>query len=367
MSLDSFESVDVGENTDEYSKDLLYKYGLEACKAASQLDNSDISERTVRSYKPQVRQIISHLKETNPDPTDVVKIIAEVDKKGSTKNIMVVAMKKYYEQIGEHNRGEELHNLAKNGGIAEIDFNRETEVEEWITKEEIERIEEHILPPSGTRWHEIDGPTDSYVITLEHKALVMTLFYTGARVGEICKRDTDDTALEVADLYPESDQIKLYRLKKKGAGYKRDMKVEPQKLWGILDEYMREYGINEGPLFSFVKRTAQNRITDIDGAYKFIFGDFEHMDKLTPHQLRHGRVIDLANHAELEDAGQYVEHSSTQITNAYRHLTSEQQREILPEKTDEVQNEQELMTELMEQLGTDDPEEVIEFVKSASN
>jgi len=365
MSLENFGSQHEPESLEQYSKSLLDKYGLEACEAASKLEDSDISEGTARSYKPQIRQIVSKLGETNPDPHGVLEIISELDKKPSSKNIMIVAMKKYYQQIGERERGEELHTMAKNSGIAEIDFNRDMQVEEWITKQEIERIEKHILPAKGEQYHEVSGPGKSWVITLEHKALVMTLFYTGCRVGEVCARKTGDEALSVEDLYPDSDQIRLYRLKKKGKGYKRDMKVVPEILWDVLDGYMEQYGITEGRLFPFVTRTAQNRIAEIDEVYKFVFGDFEHMDKLTPHKFRHGRITDLANHAGLEDAGQYVEHSSTEITNSYRHLAAEQQRSILPEESKDVEGDRTL-EELMEEAGVDSKDELVEKLKQIS-
>lgn len=360
MALEDFGTAYPEEAIKEHGKRLLEKYGVDACDAALKLEEANISDGTARSYKPQVRQIIAKLRDENPSPTEVLDVIADADKKPSTKNIMVVAMKKYYQQIGESHKGEKLHDLARDSGIAEIDFNREMEVEEWIRKEEVEQIEEHILPPKGSRWHEIDGPGQSYVISLEHKALVMTLFYTGARVGEICKRNKDDEALKVEDLYPQSDQIRLYRLKKQGKGYKRDMKVVPEKLWDVLEEYMDEYDINEGELFPFVKRTAQNRISEVGEAYEFSFGEFEHMESLTPHKLRHGRITDLANHSGLEEAGQYVEHSSTEITNAYRHLAAEQQRDILPEESDE---ESDFAERLMEELDADNLEEAMEKVE----
>lgn len=365
MALKDFGSGDYSEQAvDQHGKKLLDKYGEEACNAAARIESMNISEDTARSYKPQIREIVAQVGDSNPDPTDALDVIVNTGKKPSTKNIMVLAMKKYYQRINEPDRGEELHKQAKNEGVAEIDFNNQMEVEEWIKKSEVERIEEHILPKKGSTYREISGTNESYIITLEHKALVMTLFYTGARVGEVCARNTDDIALKVEDLYPESDQIELYRLKKQGTGYKRDMKVVPGKLWDVLDEYLDEYGIEEGAIFPFVKRTAQNRITDIHDAYTFCFGEFEHMEKLTPHKFRHGRITDLANHAGLEDAGQYVQHSSTEVTNAYRHLASEQQRDILPEESDDTDASISELQELLDEYDDLSIDEAIEMLKS---
>lgn len=374
MSLEDFGTEYPSEALEKHSKSLLDQYGLKACEAAAKLEDANITDGTARSYKPQVRQVVSKLDDENPRPEDVLEIISESDKKSNSKNIMVVALKKYFQQIGESDKGEELHDIAKNSGVAEIDFSREMEVEEWITKDEIDRIEKHILPGEDSVHNEINGPTKSFIITLEHKALAMTLFYTASRVGEICKRFEGDEALLVSDLYPERQQIKLYRLKKSGKGYKRDMKLVPEELFSILERYLDEYGIEKGNIFPFVKRTAQNRIQDIDQAYKFAFGDFDHMESLTPHKFRHGRVTDLANHSGLEEAGQYVEHSSTEITNAYRHLATEQQRDILPEESEgeELEEFRQMKKELeefreikdmMDELEEDDPEEVLNMIK----
>lgn len=365
MGLDTYGADYTQDDVERFGKRMLDKYGLFACKQAAKLEDANIDSDTARTYKPQVRQVISELYEENPDPREVVEIIGDADKKATTKNMMVVAMKKYYRTIGSRDRGEELHELAKDKGVAEINFNREMEVEEWITKDEVERIEEYILPDDGRTINEMNGANQSWVITLEHKALVMTLFYTGCRVGEICSRTNEDEALCLDDLYWESQQMRLYRLKKRGKGYKRDMKVAPQKLWDVLEEYIESYGIGDDAepdedvrLFPFVKRTAQNRITDVHEAYQYMFGDFEHMDKLTPHKFRHGRVTDIANHSSLEEAGQFVEHSSQEITDNYRHLAAEQQRQILPEEADE--SDVDSAEEVMEALGVDNVSEAVE-------
>lgn len=365
MSLDNFGETQDSQAVQRFGKSMIEKYSAKACKAAVKLEDSNINSGSARTYKPQVRQVVSELDDENPDPREVSRVIASSDKQGSTKNVMVTAIKKYYEVIDEYSKRDELDKIAKEEQLAEVDFDRGMEVDQWITKDEVLRIEEHILPPKGERFHQIDGPGKSVAVSLEHKALVMTLFYTGCRVGEVCQVSTGGEALMLSDLHPGSGRMNLYRSKKKGKGYKRDMKVVPSKLWDVLDEYTQEYNIgsiqddDDTPIFPFVKRTAQNRISDIHSAYEFVFGQFEHIDKLTPHKFRHGRITDIANHSGLEEAGQYVEHSSPEVTNAYRHLAAEQQREMLPE-SDEHNGDIDV-DELVEQVdGVDTKEELID-------
>lgn len=353
------------EDVENFGKSLLNKHGVEACRAAEKLEETTLDSGTLRTYKPQVRHIIREAKTKNPSPETVVDIVANCDKKASTKNIMLVAMKAYFKEIGEADKAEVTHKLAQEQEVAEIDFNREMDVDEWITKDEFNRIVEHILPDHGETTKEISGPGESHLISLEHKALVFTLFYTGCRVGEICKRESGDFALEVEDVFWDEEQIKMYRLKKEGNGVKRDMKVVPQELLGVLKEYLEHADIDSGPIFDFTTRTAQNRITDIHEAYVFAFGEFNHTDKLTPHKFRHARISDIANHSDLDSAGEYVEHSSTEITKAYRHLATEQQREILPETASGADEDIDVNS-LIEEANVDSKEELIAVLQERS-
>lgn len=334
MSLtDSFGSYSQ-DLIDKFGRDLLDRYGVDACEAAAVLDDADISKGTARSYKPQVRQVIEELDSTDPDPGGVVDFILSTDKKNSTKSVMLVAMKKYYREIGQSQKAEELDEAAKEQGFNDLDFQRGMEVEQWITVEEVERIFDTLLPTGDNTVNEIAGPDKTFLLSLEHKALFATLYYTGCRVGEICRDTDNECALQVEDLYPESNQIEVYRLKK-GSTVKREIRVVPDELLAILAHYMEEYEVSEGDIFDFGKRTAQNRISDIDKAYKYAFGEFDHMENLTPHKNRHGRVTAIANHSSLEDAGEYVSHSSLDITKAYRHIDTEDQKAMLPEFEEE--------------------------------
>jgi len=338
MGLDNFGTAVDAQQAEEFGRGLIEKYGVEACEEAAVLDEAPISDGTATSYKPQVRQVISKL-EPNPSVSNVVDAIIDSDKSSSTKNVMVMAMRKYYVEKGERDKSQSLQEQMKRNDMAEVDFSQEMQVENWITKEEVERIEEHILPAKGSRANNISGVETTYSISLEHKALLMTLFYTGCRVGEICRQNSDDVALSLDDLYWDDGEAMLYRLKKKDSGYTRDMKVLPNKLWDVLDEYLEVYEPQERPdnpdghIFPFTTRTAQNRIKDVGQCYNFMFGEFDHTDRLTPHKFRHGRVTDLANNSSLDDAGEYVEHASRDTTMKYRHTSTERQKEILPEDT----------------------------------
>lgn len=362
-AVDTFDS----EMVEKHGQRMLDRYGEKACECASIIEDSPLASDTTGSYKPQIRQVISELGEEVPDPEDVAHVIKEQDKSASSKNVAVHALRAYYTAIDEAAKDQELAKVAKAEGIAQKDFDNSMEVDEWITVDEVEHIEEHILPDKGETSNLIEGPSKSWNITLEHKALMMSLFYTGCRVGEICAKETGDKALSIGDLYPDSGEIKLYRLKKSGKGYKRDMKVVPQKLWDVLDAYIEDRGIksDDENIFPFVTRTAENRIDDIDGVYQHFFGGFDHMEKLSPHKFRHGRVTQLANANSLDEAGEYVEHSSKDVTAAYKHLTTDGQREMLPETDTGGSDSSEMdMEKRVEQMSEKEKEELLKMLAS---
>ena len=346
------------EDVEKHGKALLDKYGPEACNAASVIESQNITDSTAQSYKPQVRHVLSGCGDMNPTPRAAADFISNVDKKSSTKSLMVSAMESYYNAIGDGSKGDKLREISNQKGITDKNFNTEASISGWITREEVDIIQDQLLPDEGENIKRLDFPDKSWIMTPEHKALAMTLYYTACRVGEICRRHSEDEALSVEDVYPENNQVNLYRLKKGGTGYKRDMKAVPQELIDVLQEYMNLKDIEEGQIFPFTTRTAQNRIKDISEAYQHGFGEFKHMDKLTPHKFRHGRITDIANNSSLEDAGQYVDHASPETTNQYRHLAVEEQRAILPEENDGSKSE---LDELMDKLGVDSIEEAIKI------
>jgi len=359
MSLKDEFSKYSDDDLDEFGRHLLEKHGVEGCRAAAKLEEAAISDATLGTYKPHVRKIVAGTKSTNPSPEAVIEFLSSSDIKESTISVAVSAFKKYYSIIEEANKAEKLNRLAKKRSFVGGNSADGMEVKEWITKDEMLKIEEHILPDGGEKTKHIEAHDRSWVVTAEHNALVYTLFYTGCRVGEICKRFSADEGLGVDDIYFDDRQVKLYRLKKKTGGYGRDMKAVPDKLLEVLKDYIDIYELEgEDLLFDFTTRTAGNRIKTIDEICKFFWGEYEHMEKLTPHKFRHGRVTDIGKASGIEAASEFVEHSSLDVTKGYKHVTAEEQRENLPENQDRGQ---ELTVDMiMNMLDVDTEEEAKE-------
>lgn len=328
MSLQSeFGNEYSDESINRFSKKLLDKYGELACKEAAILDETGLSEGSKTTYKPHVRKVISELGHENPSIEETIKVIKGLERSGSTKGTMVSSLKKYFEIKGDIAKSEEFQKEAKHSDIASDAFTGKMEVEDWVTDKEFKRIDSELMPDDSERQRRMSSANKEWIITLEHKAIFETLYYTGCRVSEICMLNVEDVDLD-------SNEARVYRLKKKD-GVKRDMIALPQEYVDTLSAYLDEYDITEGNIFNYSSKTIQNRITDIDKLAKYTYGEFEHTDKLTPHKLRHARVTAIANNSNIDKAGEFVGHASLETTKAYRHLTTESQREILPEESDD--------------------------------
>jgi len=342
MSLDQFGTVYDDSYIEQFGKSLLDKYGPLACEEAHRLHESNLSDGSLTSYKPHVRNLISQVGEENPSIEQSLQIIKEADKSGSTKGVMVSAIKKYYESIGELEKAEEFHREAKRSGIVDEAFSGGMEVEEWLTVDEVDKIIELMLPDYGEEKSEIGYGSPVWQLTFEHRAMFETLYYTGCRVGEI-------PLLQVEDFDLENNNVQVYRLKKRGKEPKRDMIAIPNDYSKTVKEYLENQDKEQGPVFDYTSRVIQDRIKDISEAYIHSYGDFEQAKKLTPHKLRHARVTAIANESGLEEAGEFVDHSSLDTTKAYRHLSVENQRDILPEEQGTSEKDQ-IINALMSEL-----------------
>lgn len=351
MSLESEYGAPSSEAVDKFGKRLLEKYGEIACEEAEILNQTSLSDGSLTTYKPQIRQLVHFAGESNPPVQTVLDFIEQSDKSGSTNNVALMAAKKYFNALGEFNKAEELSQAIERDVNNSFDFSKGMDIKGWLTVDEVELIFDHICPGPGEVSNVVAAGGTEYIVNIEHKALFATLYYTGLRINEVLM-------LKVEDLYSSSLEMKVYRLKKSGDEVPREMIAIPQQLVDILNEYMEHKDITKGKIFDFTDRTAERRIGVVNTAYKLYFGEFSHTEKLTPHVLRHSRVTAIANHSSIDEAGQYVGHSSPEVTSAYRHLTTEDQRAILPEN-DNVEVTEDAIDQLAEQMGVSNKEKLI--------
>jgi len=343
MSMDSFKSE--GSAVED-------KYGTEACEEADKLEEASMASGSLRTYKPPVRLVVSELGPI-PDPEEVIDLIKGLERASSTKNTMVMAIKKYYKVCERFDLAEKIGQLAEIEELSSEEYKSSMEVEQWVTEDEVFTILEKLCPAEGERTYMLNMGDLAFQSTKEHEALAASLYYTGLRVSECVEIELDHIDFE-------NEVMTVFRKKKGGDKLKRDKIRISKEFIDILQDYINTCNIEDGPLFDFTPRTAQNRISELNEAYKAVYGEFDHCEKLKPHTFRHGRVTAIANNSDLEAAGNFVDHESMDTTMAYKHTTTEDQEGILPE--DRREEESSDVDDLLEEVGADSVEELKELI-----
>jgi len=331
------------------------KYGELACECASKINNAVIADSSKKIYLGKVRMVISDLEEEIPDPGDVIEVISSKESSASTKNGYVMAMKTYYKVCDEFELAEELSQLAEMEDFSEENAGGEMHVEEWITEDEVMRILDNLCPEGTNKTKRAEFGGQVFLGNQDHRALVATLYYTGLRVSECLM-------IELEHLDFEDNRMIVYRKKKGGNKPKKDTIRIADEFIDILKDYIDAKDIEGGRLFDMSKKTVENRINEIEEAYKGVWRSFDNCENLTPHKFRHGRVTEIAKTSGLEAAGEFVDHESLETTMGYKHITTDDQEGILPED-----NRSEDKSEIEELLEESDAESVDDLKKELLN
>ena len=162
-------------------------------------------------------------------------------------------------------------------------------------------------------------PFERILCVIDNDPALCIAYDLALRVGEV-------VLLRREKYNPETGEIEVYRLKKKGKPMSQILVVggtEPRThCKDVLDEYIhRTGGIYEGPLFNITPRTLQYRfkrrlrLCGLDP------------NKYTFHALRHSRLTHMAIHqlrrmgyVDIVSLAKFAGHASTDTTMMYVHL-----------------------------------------------
>lgn len=276
MSLsDEFGEGYTREQIDRFGNRMLDKYGLAACQAAEKIE-TQVKESSAKTYKPQIRQLISCVGEEVPKPRDAAEFIKDSEKQLDTKRMMFSAVKAYYLAINRPQYAEDIdtkHSL-KHSETDTMDKNT-------LSTTVLERIGTEILPETGKAMRRV-GDDRVYIISLEHKALFYAMYATEYGANKLCMRDGEDDCVEVSDLDTQENTIKVPITDGDSGDTTHDTKRVGEECMDTITRYLEQQNIEEGPVFNFTSRTALNRLAEIENAYKSMDYEFENIDKLTP-------------------------------------------------------------------------------------
>ncbi len=252
------------------------------------------SHSTLKSYRSLFRDFLSFLDGRHPAEAEKEDILsymeARIKKKQwaeSTQNTAINALKFYYEQVLKRPRTfYELPRPKKSRRLPTV-----------LDEEEVLRLFE---------------VTDN----LKHRALLMTVYSAGLRLGEVIN-------LRKADIHPGSMEVFVSA----GKGKKDRYTVLSPVLWETLQRYLEvyrpDYWLFEGQSGGqYSRRSAQQvfrRATEAAGINP----------EATLHTLRHSFATHLIERGTDSRYIQYLlGHNSSKTTEIYTHITEHRRRKL---------------------------------------
>ena len=159
----------------------------------------------------------------------------------------------------------------------------------------------------------IDG-----TLCLRDKAIIALLYDCALRVGELIELDVEDLDLK--------DRTILIKGREKSR-FPQRLPIS-EKTAKILEEYIREYGLEEGmPLFP---STRDGRMTN-HGVYYVVRSWSERIlgKKAHPHMLRHTAAVMLRRHnVDVATIADFLGHKSTTVTRRYARIVPSELKKL---------------------------------------
>lgn len=242
------------------------------------------SENTILNYASDVRQFV--LWYNNEDVTqvrkaDIKQYVRHLTEEYSptTTNRKLMALKSFYSWLSDEME------ICDNPTVGVKGVKTESKTRSYIPIEEMEQI--------------IKDITDTRDL-----AIILTMAIAGLRVGEIAASDRGD--------YQED------RLLVHGKGNKERVVAVSGKLKQSLDEYIREYNVQDGSLF--ISKSTRDRITTNGVRYIVEQVSMRTGIKLHPHLFRHtAATYAYEGTGDIVAVRDLLGHNSVATTNVYTH------------------------------------------------
>lgn len=270
------------------------------------LNQKNYSKNTIKSYKKDISQFISFLKEEK---------IGDFEKVGYDDFIKFISKLKSSE-FKEKSIGRKIAAIKS--------FYRFLTLRKYIKKNPALLIKSPKIPerlPNFLTYNEVlkileIPPRDNWQY-LRDRAIIELLYSTGIRVGELVN-------LKIEDINFAEEVIKV-----KGKGRKERIVPVGKFALDCLIEYI-ERRPNKGEKFVFLnkygKKLTERSVERIIKKYSIIAGINK---KVTPHTLRHTFATHLLDRgADLRFVQELLGHERITTTQVYTHLTIEKLKEL---------------------------------------
>lgn len=258
------------------------------------LDYIDVSDNTVKTYNVGLLQFFEYLKENNIQEPTREDIIAfrehmKVEHKTNTINAYLIAIRNFYnwleyEQITK--------NITKN--IKGIKLERK-HLKRGLSLEEIKQV---LSVCKDTR----------------EELLVKLMINCGLRCNEVVN-------IQLSDFYNDRGVIMMKVLGKAREGLKQDSIKIDNRLFGLIQEYVREYEIKDYLFVSTSNHNTNGKLTTktiryiITNLFKKANLD---MEMLSTHSTRHSTCeLLLERGMPIQEVSEFMRHKSINTTMLY--------------------------------------------------
>jgi len=266
----------------------------------------DKSPNTRKLYRWSIEKLSEYLKKPLEEATtldrDGFRVWVKDNHHGKSIGVIDAALRHYYRWLARKTGNRDLADMA-----------------DFRTK----------MPPSKKRV----GPSHEEIIeilkmcrSVEEQALIITLYSTGARIGELCGNSTKGTRGILIEDFDAEKMTAEIRTGEKWServaklGKARTLIYMHLAEWAkkVMQIYIGER--TQGPIFTFGPSEAYTMVKRCAKRVGLSF---------SPHALRHSCCTTLVQKGVgIEYAGQVLGHSSVETTRGYLHLTTDDLAEM---------------------------------------
>ena len=278
------EELVLNENKKIIVKDFIKKY----------LDYIDVSDNTIRTYNIGLLQFTEYLKENNiQDPTreDIINFreYLKQNHKPNTINAYLIAIRNFYEWL-------EYENITK-------------DITKKIKGIKLER--KHLK--RGLSLEEIRKVLDVCKDTRE-ELLIKLMINCGLRCNEVVN-------IQLSDFYNDKGIVMMRVLGKARGGLKQDAIKIDDRLFELIQKYVREYSIEDYLFVSTSNNNTNGKLTTktiryiVTNLFKKANLD---MEMLSTHSTRHSTCeLLLEKGMPIQEVSEFMRHRSILTTTLY--------------------------------------------------
>ena len=254
----------------------------------------DVCDNTIKTYNVGLIQFMQYLKDKNikiPTRDDVINFreYLKAEHKPNTINAYLIAVRNFFSWLEYENIAKDVTKKIKGIKLEKAHLKR------GLSKDEIKEV--------------LDVCKDT-----REQLLIKLMITCGLRINEVAN-------IQLQDFYNDKGVVMLRVLGKARNGLKQDSVKIDERLFELIKEYCKEYGVRDYLFYSTSNNNYGNKMCTkclreiINGLFKRAELD---TDMLSPHSTRHTTVeLALESGISIQEVSEFVRHKSINTTMLY--------------------------------------------------